>query len=108
MGEENGFSVQVDATGAGGTTAALVLRGELDAYAADRLTDAIDRIDPTAAGLDLDVAGLSFIDSSGLRVLLRAGERTVADATPTLRHAQPALLRLLDLTGLLDHFVLAP
>lgn len=107
MGDESDFSVQIDAMGTGGTSAVLVLAGELDAYAADHLTGAIDQIDPTATAVDLDVAGVSFVDSSGLRVLLKASDR-VSGTSTILRHAQPSLLRLLELTGLLEHFTLVP
>ena len=107
MGDESDFSVQVDAMGTDGTSAVLVLSGELDAYAADHLMAAIDRIDSSATAVDLDVAGVSFVDSSGLRVLLKANERVSGSGT-ILRHAQPSLLRLLELTGLLEHFTLVP
>lgn len=106
--DEADFSVKVDADGGGGTTAVLVLAGELDAYAADHLVAAIERIDGSAADIDLDVAGVSFVDSSGLRVLLKASDHLGGRASTTLRHAQPTLLRLLELTGLVDHFTLAP
>jgi len=108
VGDESDFSVQVEATGGDGVTAVLVLAGELDAYAAEHLIEAIERIDPAAAGIDLDVGGVSFVDSSGLRVLLKASDRLGPTSVTTLRHAQPPLLRLLELTGLLDHFTLAP
>jgi anti-sigma B factor antagonist len=104
--EVDSFSVEVDARGTGGTSAVLVLRGELDAYAAEHLTAAIEQIDPGASGVDLDLTGVSFVDSSGLRVLLQAGDRIDGRAATTLRHAQPPLLRLLELTGLLDQFTL--
>ena len=105
------FSVQVDDSGAGGNLAVLTLGGELDASSADRLLQAMDAVDPAASGLVLDVANVSFVDSSGLRVLLQASDRIPADGggpSTTLRHQQRAVTRLLDLTGLLDHFGLVP
>jgi anti-anti-sigma factor len=108
VGDESDFTVRVEANGAGGATAVLVLAGELDAYAAEHLTTAIDQLDPSAVGIDLDVGGVTFVDSSGLRVLLKAHDHLGASSTTTLRHPQAALLRLLELTGLLEHFRLVP
>lgn len=103
VGDDSDFSVQVGTDGAGGGTATLALAGELDAYAAEQLSAVIEQIDPTATALELDVQHVGFVDSSGLRVLLRAGDR-VGGGKTVLRHPQPTLLRLLELTGLLEHF----
>jgi len=105
--DEPDFSVVTAATGAGGSPAVLVLTGELDAYAAERLTAEIDRVDPGATAIELDVAAVSFVDSSGLRVLLKASDRLGARRRTVLRDAPAALVRLLELTGLLDHFEFA-
>jgi len=90
-------------------TVILTLRGELDPHTAPRLHDEINRVtgDGSVHTLVLDVAGLRFIDSSGLRVIIgahkamtaRSGRLVLRDPTDTTR-------RLLDITGLADHIAL--
>lgn len=60
---------------------------------------------PSPGDVVLDMAGVFFIDSSGLRSLLsatrRAGER---GGKVVLRSVGPEVTRLLEITGTLDHF----
>ena len=84
----------------------LVVQGELDAYSAPTLDGAVDAaLEDGARSLVLDLAAVGFIDSSGLRSMIRA-RRLVGDAPGALRirNPQPATVRLLDITGLTDHF----
>ena len=55
------------------TTNGWRLRGELDAHAAPSLVRAMSALPPGAVIVDL--ADVSFVDSSGLRVLLEATNR---------------------------------
>jgi anti-sigma B factor antagonist len=50
----------------------LVLVGELDAATAPGLAEAIARHRVVGAALILDLSGLAFIDSSGIRCLIQA------------------------------------
>ncbi len=55
--------------------------------------------------LVVDVAGVQFIDSSGLRSLLAAARRAVArSARLELRAVGPEVIRLFEITGTLDQF----
>jgi anti-sigma B factor antagonist len=85
--------------------ATLALRGELDPHTAPLLQERIDAIFASGrTDLCLDLSGLSFIDSSGLRVILSAHKR--ADdrgGRLVLRSPSPTARRLLVITGLLDH-----
>lgn len=57
------------------------------------------------ADIVIDLAEVFFIDSSGLRTLLGATRRAGArDARVTLRSIGPEVIRLLEITGTLDHF----
>jgi anti-anti-sigma factor len=80
------------------------LRGELDLASARQIEErfaAIDEQQPSRVVVDL--AGLSFIDSSGLRVLLladaRAHERGYA---LVLLPGQESVQRVFEMTGALD------
>ncbi len=83
----------------------LVLRGELDPHTAPALREQIDEVtaDSTRT-LVLDVSGLRFIDSSGLRVIIGAHkDMTARSGRLVLRAPTDTTRRLLDITGLADH-----
>ena len=55
----------------------------------------------------LDLSGVSFIDSSGLRTLLDAARRAEErEGTLTLRKAGPEVRRLLEITGTTSKFTM--
>jgi anti-anti-sigma factor len=84
----------------------IVVRGELDVYSAPSLDAAVDEaLRDGARSLVLDMGEVGFIDSSGLRSLIRA-RKEAGDGSDAvrIRNAQPATVRLLDITGLTDHF----
>jgi anti-anti-sigma factor len=85
----------------------LVVRGELDIAAAPLLRD---RIAEAVAGggteIVCDMAGVNFVDSSGLSVLVSAHKRALAGAVRfVLANPQRQLLRLLDVSGTRDYLV---
>ena len=88
----------------GGDTV-FVLRGELDPHTAPSLRTEIDRVfESGRANLVLDLSGLSFIDSSGLRVIISAHKDAAErDGYLVLRSPSQTTRRLLDITGLLEH-----
>jgi anti-anti-sigma factor len=79
-------------------------RGELDVATASRLEAALDPlVDSGASLIVLDLSEVSFLDSSGLRTIVRtataledAGGRLVIDGV------SPAVSRVLEVTGLLE------
>lgn len=84
-----------------GADAVITVRGELDFPCADvlrvALTAALDRAPAT---LTLDVERLTFIDSTGLAVLVHAWRRGQEAGVPvTLRAVPPFLTSILDITG---------
>jgi stage II sporulation protein AA (anti-sigma F factor antagonist) len=86
----------------------LCLRGDLDLNAAtqfrQRLTDELDAGD----GVLLDIAGVDFIDSTGLGLIV-AGLRHAEAVGARLEFAQPLPVqarRLLEMSGLLPRLVL--
>jgi anti-anti-sigma factor len=86
----------------------VTLSGELDIHSGAWLAAQSARFVPRPSGAVLDVAGVSFIDASGLRSLislvghLDSGQHRVA-----LRSPSPALMRLLDLLDMRERFVVS-
>lgn len=82
----------------------LAVSGELDVATAPTLGA---RLQAVAAGAELvlDLGGVVFMDSSGLRVLI--AERDRRGALEVVRPA-PVVARLLDLAGLAEHFGVTP
>lgn len=84
------------------------LSGDLDAHTAPRLDEAVNEL--VRAGkqrIVLEMSEVGFVDSSGLRSMIRArnegGERDVVIQSPS-----NATIRLLEITGMTDHFVIEP
>ena len=95
------------ATSTEGDQGVVSASGELDANSAGHLRDACDEVFAQGqAALVLDLAGITFIDSSGLSVLIyaykQAGER---DGSLTLRSSSAAVNRLLEMTGQSERFL---
>jgi anti-anti-sigma factor len=91
-----------------GDRAVLSARGELDAYSAPALEDHVARLlADEARSIVLDLSETAFLDSSGLRAILTAQRRlSNADGQLTLRAPSEPVSRLLEITGLTDHFTI--
>ncbi|HVT76206.1 MAG TPA: STAS domain-containing protein [Acidimicrobiales bacterium] len=78
-----------------GKHAELALKGELDVGTCDTVRDQlVDLVDKGATDIVLDLADLSFLDSSGLRGLIEGVHR---GAQLRLRHLQPAVQLVFDI-----------
>jgi anti-sigma B factor antagonist len=71
--------------------------GELDVSNAHRLRAILEGISDPSPRVIIDMSELSFMDSSGLTVLLEATRR---GASVVLRQPSPVVRRLVDVTGL--------
>ena len=83
----------------------MYVAGELDMATADDLRHALHQAitQPGTTTILIDVDQVSFCDSSGIEVLDRAyGEASDAVICLRLVNPQPAVRRVLDLTGLLQ------
>jgi anti-sigma B factor antagonist len=82
----------------------IVVGGELDLNAAPELKAAIGTaIDHGATTLVVDLAGVTFIDSTAIGVLLAARERIRrAGGVLELTCAEPHVLRILEIVGMAE------
>jgi anti-sigma B factor antagonist len=91
-------------------TALVALRGELDLVTVSKVAEVLDGLELQADGvrhLVLDLRGLTFMDSSGLRELIKQNEfaRSNGHNLAVVRGTH-AIERLLELTGVKDQLVL--
>jgi anti-anti-sigma factor len=84
----------------------LELCGELDMSSAPELDTTVIELRPITAPLVLDVGGLTFVDSAGLRSLLTARRAAMEDVGEpvVLVDCPDALRKLLAISGLTDAF----
>lgn len=93
----------LDLTVEAGSTSTISLVGELDPATAPQLDREIQRLldDGLTERVVLDLSGLTFLDSSGLRAFVTARESlTSRGGELALRGPSANTLRLLDITGL--------
>ena len=75
--------------------------GEIDAHSAPALAAALE--ESTADTIVVDMSGVTFMDSSGLRVLLALAERSGGRSLQIVQPSRP-IMRLFEVSGLVDHF----
>ena len=86
-------------------TLTLVLAGEIDSYTAPELADLLAK----HQGVDaVDLRDVTFIDSSGLRVIVEAHQRRAEEERVlVLRSPSQAVQRLLEISGVAGHLTVA-
>ena len=91
-----GFDEQVR-----GTVGVLRVAGEIDMASADEFRDRLLACLERSDSLEVDMAGVKFIDSSGLAALVRLRtEAEIAGKDVALVNVSSSTARLLELTGL--------
>jgi anti-anti-sigma factor len=85
-----------------GTTLYVTPMGELDVYTSPQLAQAFERLDSHHRACILEVSELTFIDSTGLKVLISM--RRDEPERFVLSGSSPAFERVLELTNLTEHF----
>lgn len=100
---------QVTATGLrvevtdGASSTTVRIHGELDAASAPGLGERLDELSRAGRTLELDLSPTTFIDSAGIRVLVRSlWAAQSAGAALTLVATSPAAENILRITGILD------
>jgi anti-sigma B factor antagonist len=83
--------------------------GELDLATAEDLERELRRVESSdALSIVLDLSRLQFIDSTGVRLLIKADMRSRADSNRlTLLRGPKAVQRVFELTGILDRLPFA-
>jgi anti-sigma B factor antagonist len=83
----------------------LTLSGELDLVSAPRLRNAIASLRGEATDeVVVDLAELTYIDSVGIGLLVASRRRLDAEGrTFSVRNPAPQVLRLLEITGLVEY-----
>jgi len=99
------FGFEVD--GSGGSAVIVRLTGELDLAGAPSLRDCLVAL--VADDIVIDMTGLTFLDCSGISVLVEAHKRAVQHGrTVVLRRPQGIVARVLDLSGVDEGFAIEP
>ena len=83
-------------------TALLTPVGRLDTTTAPELENVIKESLPGITELILDFAGLEYISSAGLRVLLSAQKAIKAQGTMKIRNVNDVVMEIFDMTGFSD------
>jgi anti-anti-sigma factor len=72
----------------------------------EMISDVLSR---RASRIEIDLSGVTFLDSAGIRMLLMChADAARADCELALVDPHPRVYRVLQITGLLDHFHLTP
>lgn len=85
-----------------GPTTTLTVSGRLDTTTAPALNKAIQEDIGDTRELILDLAGLDYISSAGLRVLLTAQKKMQAQGTMHLTRVCDTVMEVLEMTGFAD------
>lgn len=82
----------------------IALAGELDLAGVDRVTEELLRAEATDAdAIVVDLSELTFIDSSGIRLILEADARSRADGNRLrLRRGSALVQRVFEISGVTD------
>lgn len=99
MADTEGFDLRVHAVETG---ASVAVRGELDAYTAPQLRKVLDELlDGSVRRVVVDLEATTFIDSTGLGVLVAAARKAKSqDAELILDSPARSVYRVLQITGL--------
>jgi anti-sigma B factor antagonist len=88
----------------GGPAEALEIEGELDAFTAPQLEEAFRAVAGPERMVRLHLGRVTFIDSTGIRVIVRADRDLRSDGGRlVIVSPSPAVARLLEITALDEH-----
>jgi anti-anti-sigma factor len=83
-----------------GDTDILTLIGRLDIVTAPKLEEALLELIPSSEKVELDFAGVDYVSSAGLRVLLLGEKNTkAAGKTMTLKNVSREVMKVFEIAG---------
>ena len=82
-----------------GTTLTIALEGSLDVASSPLLEAELHRTLDGVTSLELDLAGLEYITSSGLRVLLYARKVMIRQGKMKVTHVNDVISRIFEVSG---------
>ena len=85
-----------------GDSAKIIAAGRLDTQTAPELEKEIDSVVSGLKELVFDMAGLEYISSAGLRVILKAQKIMNAQGSMKLVGVKDSIMEVFDITGFLD------
>src|SRR4051812_24364510 len=93
----------------GASTHRIVVEGELDLYTAPELKDELADLSREVTHVHVDLSGVTFLDSSGIAVLMSAARQLrERDGVVVLGVDDANILKLLQITGLGRFFEIRP
>ena len=84
------------------TTLTVALEGRLDTTTAPELEKALQAADASVTELILDFAGLAYVSSAGLRVLLTTQKKMNKQGKMIIRNVCDDIKEIFEITGFLD------
>ena len=85
-----------------GTKDTVMLSGRLDTTTAPELEKALQAADASVTELSLDFAGLAYVSSAGLRVLLTTQKKMNKQGKMIIRNVCDDIKEIFEITGFLD------
>jgi anti-anti-sigma factor len=99
-------SATVTVLGDGSDILRLSIAGELDLASVESIHEAIDQVlSPDPLPVVFDLGGLTFMDSSGIAMMLQISKRV---STIEVRNVTPIVRRVIEATGLVEVLGLEP
>ena len=90
-----------------GAKQTFTIKGNLDTVTSPNLQQELDALDPSVREIVFDFAGLDYISSAGLRVMLTANKKMMASGgSMTIMNTSPAVREVFDMTGFSDIFTM--
>lgn len=80
------------------TAEGLHVEGEIDMSSVHEFSEAMSEVSRSDGGLVVDLAGVTFMDSTGLRALLKQAASRNGNGPVVLRHPRSPVRRLLEIT----------
>lgn len=81
-----------------GTQATLTVDGWLDTQSAPELAQALSNLDESVKSLTLDLSGLEYVSSAGIRQIVAAHKKMGGELT--VKNVRPEVFEVLRLTGI--------